>query len=82
MNDQYVFMYSLIELIILFQLEAKEQQKLKQEEESEPVPVVDHSASLWVEKYRPNCYLDLLSEEPVNRALLHWLHLWDMVVYT
>ncbi|CAH2092697.1 unnamed protein product [Euphydryas editha] len=36
---------------------------------------------LWVEKYRPKSYVDLLSEEPVNRALLHWLHLWDKVVF-
>ncbi|PZC71909.1 hypothetical protein B5X24_HaOG212263 [Helicoverpa armigera] len=36
---------------------------------------------LWVDKYRPQSYLDLLSEEPVNRALLHWLHLWDKIVF-
>ncbi|CAH2043297.1 unnamed protein product, partial [Iphiclides podalirius] len=63
-------------------LENKEQQQIKQDENLELQPVVeDHSASLWVEKYRPNCYLDLLSEEPVNRSLLHWLHLWDKVVF-
>ncbi len=34
---------------------------------------------LWMELYRPQHYLDLLSEEGVNRTLLHWLKLWDKV---
>ncbi|XP_023936259.2 chromosome transmission fidelity protein 18 homolog [Bicyclus anynana] len=41
----------------------------------------DAMSDLWVERYRPKSYIDLLSEEPVNRALLHWLHLWDKVVF-
>lgn len=36
---------------------------------------------LWVEKYRPKSYLQLLSDESTNRALLHWLKLWDKVVF-
>ncbi|XP_038222698.1 chromosome transmission fidelity protein 18 homolog [Zerene cesonia] len=39
------------------------------------------NVDLWVDKYRPTSYVDLLSEEPVNRALLHWIHLWDKVVF-
>ena len=39
------------------------------------------STDLWMEKYRPRNYLDLLSEESVNRTLLHWLKLWDKVVF-
>ena len=39
------------------------------------------STDLWMEKYRPKTYLDLLSEESVNRTLLHWLKLWDKVVF-
>ncbi|CAG5033498.1 unnamed protein product [Parnassius apollo] len=64
-------------------LENKEQERIKKEEEvSEAAPHGENeSAMLWVEKYRPHSYLDLLSEEPVNRALLHWLHLWDKVVF-
>ena len=34
-----------------------------------------------MEKYRPKTYLDLLSEENVNRTLLHWLKLWDKAVF-
>lgn len=36
---------------------------------------------LWVEKYRPKKYLDLLSDETTNRSLLSWVKLWDKVVF-
>ncbi|XP_012223290.1 chromosome transmission fidelity protein 18 homolog [Linepithema humile] len=36
---------------------------------------------LWVDKYRPRSYLELLSDETVNRQLLHWLKLWDKIVF-
>lgn len=36
---------------------------------------------LWVEKYCPKKYLDLLSDEATNRSLLQWIKLWDKVVF-
>lgn len=36
---------------------------------------------LWVEKYRPKGYFDLLSDESTNRSLLTWLKMWDKVVF-
>ncbi|KAM3725423.1 Chromosome transmission fidelity protein [Dirofilaria immitis] len=36
---------------------------------------------LWVEKYAPHTYADLISDETVNRLLLHWLKLWDECVF-
>lgn len=36
---------------------------------------------LWVDKYRPRSYIELLSDETVNRELLHWLKLWDKIVF-
>lgn len=36
---------------------------------------------LWVDKYQPRKYIELLSEETVNRTLLHWLKLWDKIVF-
>ena len=36
---------------------------------------------LWVEKYKPKSYMDLLSEESINHTLLHWLKLWDNAVF-
>ncbi|CAH0720464.1 unnamed protein product, partial [Brenthis ino] len=60
-------------------LEKKQQQKESTESIQEVTTNV--MSELWVEKYRPKSYVDLLSEEPVNRALLHWLHLWDKIVF-
>lgn len=39
------------------------------------------SSHLWVDKYRPQRYMDLLSDETINRALLYWLKLWDKIVF-
>ncbi|CAB0014814.1 unnamed protein product [Nesidiocoris tenuis] len=36
---------------------------------------------LWVEKYKPRMYLQLLSDEATNRSLLCWLKLWDKIVF-
>ncbi|XP_043280438.1 chromosome transmission fidelity protein 18 homolog [Venturia canescens] len=36
---------------------------------------------LWVDKYRPRTYMELLTDESVNRACLRWLKLWDKVVF-
>ncbi|XP_034834660.1 chromosome transmission fidelity protein 18 homolog [Maniola hyperantus] len=62
-------------------LEAKKQQKESNESVQEVSSSDNEASDLWVERYRPKSYIDLLSEEPVNRALLHWLHLWDKVVF-
>lgn len=42
---------------------------------------IDNTAELWVQKYKPNKYLDLLSDESTNRMLLRWLKLWDKIVF-
>lgn len=39
------------------------------------------SKGLWVDKYAPKYYTDLLSDDGVNRNLLFWLKLWDHVVF-
>ncbi|XP_013395574.1 chromosome transmission fidelity protein 18 homolog [Lingula anatina] len=41
----------------------------------------DMKHELWVEQYRPRQYTQLLSDESTNRTLLHWLKLWDHVVF-
>ncbi|KAG4072740.1 hypothetical protein HA402_001852 [Bradysia odoriphaga] len=47
------------------------------------VVTADHliDSNLWVEKYRPKKYLDLLSDESTNRNLLKWLKMWDKIVF-
>ncbi|ALC38865.1 cutlet [Drosophila busckii] len=43
-------------------------------------PSVDQGR-LWVDKYKPRKYMDLLSDEMTNRSLLYWLKMWDKVVF-
>lgn len=45
---------------------------------SDPSP---NAGKLWVDKYRPKGYFDLLSDESTNRSLLTWLKMWDKVVF-
>lgn len=44
-------------------------------------PTVNEQDRLWVEKYKPHKYVDLLSDETTNRSLLFWLKMWDKVVF-
>ena len=39
------------------------------------------NSKLWVDKYAPKLYTELLSDDGVNRKLLKWLKLWDCVVF-
>ncbi|XP_064073620.1 chromosome transmission fidelity protein 18 homolog [Vanessa tameamea] len=61
-------------------LETKKQQQ-ETPNDSEEIITNKNVNELWVEKYKPKSYVDLLSDEPVNRTVLHWLHLWDKVVF-
>ncbi|KAJ3682667.1 hypothetical protein LUZ60_012894 [Juncus effusus] len=36
---------------------------------------------LWVEKYAPNSFTELLSDEHTNREVLLWLKQWDPIVF-
>ncbi|KAH7521831.1 hypothetical protein FEM48_Zijuj07G0073800 [Ziziphus jujuba var. spinosa] len=42
-------------------------------------PVVHEQ--LWVDKYAPNSFTELLSDEQTNREVLLWLKQWDSCVY-
>eukprot|EP00794_Sanderia_malayensis_P009084 gene9084-10053_t len=37
--------------------------------------------ALWVEKYTPKHFTELLSDDGINRVLLKWLKLWDKFVF-
>ncbi|KAG5531224.1 hypothetical protein RHGRI_025995 [Rhododendron griersonianum] len=42
-------------------------------------PVVNEK--LWVDKYAPNSFMELLSDEQTNREVLLWLKQWDSCVF-
>ncbi|XP_064414808.1 chromosome transmission fidelity protein 18 homolog isoform X2 [Latimeria chalumnae] len=39
------------------------------------------TCTLWVDKFTPKHYTELLSDDYTNRCLLKWLKLWDTVVF-
>ncbi|KAF9965913.1 hypothetical protein BGZ70_003817 [Mortierella alpina] len=41
----------------------------------------DASEKLWVDKYRPKKYTDLMGDERVNREVLSWIKEWDQCVF-
>ncbi len=42
----------------------------------------DHQGQqLWVDKYRPQGFMELLSNEQVNRDVLDWVKAWDCTVF-
>ncbi|KAM7462045.1 hypothetical protein LguiA_030166 [Lonicera macranthoides] len=43
------------------------------------IPVVNEQ--LWVDKYAPNSFMELLSDEQTNREVLLWLKQWDSCVF-
>ncbi|NWX23294.1 CTF18 protein, partial [Aegotheles bennettii] len=53
----------------------------EQSREEEPAEEESGLHSLWVDKFTPRCYIELLSDDYTNRCLLKWLKLWDTVVF-
>ncbi|KAG2212269.1 hypothetical protein INT47_001628, partial [Mucor saturninus] len=43
--------------------------------------VKDVSNKLWVDKYRPTCYMDLMGDQRINREVLKWVKQWDYCVF-
>ena len=41
----------------------------------------NQQTELWVEKFKPKSYTELLSDNGTNRTLLMWLKLWDKLVF-
>lgn len=39
------------------------------------------SKDLWLDKYRPQGFIDLLSDERTNREVLAWIKKWDPCVF-
>ena len=46
-----------------------------------PSSIPPVSTQLWVDKYRPTSFIELLSPADINRTVLSWLLEWDVCVY-
>lgn len=67
--------------LILRRLNSKEVVSNQEQQTIVVEPTADKDNRLWVEKYKPRKYIDLLSDEMTNRSLLYWLKMWDKVVF-
>ncbi|XP_010784184.1 chromosome transmission fidelity protein 18 homolog [Notothenia coriiceps] len=52
-----------------------------EEEEDDPDDAEGQTSRLWVDRFSPRQYTQLLSDDFTNRCLLKWLKLWDTVVF-
>ncbi|XP_034394434.1 chromosome transmission fidelity protein 18 homolog isoform X2 [Cyclopterus lumpus] len=51
------------------------------EENDDPQDAEGRTSRLWVDRFSPRHYTELLSDDFTNRCLLKWLKLWDTVVF-
>lgn len=51
------------------------------EENEDPEDAEGRTSRLWVDRFSPRHYTELLSDDFTNRCLLKWLKLWDTVVF-
>lgn len=79
-NNTNYYYYDLL-LILKIENDTVRRSKVNENGASVMEYGVDNTTELWVQKYKPNRYLDLLSDESTNRMLLRWLKLWDKVVF-
>uniref|UniRef100_A0A8C9STX2 Chromosome transmission fidelity protein 18 homolog n=1 Tax=Scleropages formosus TaxID=113540 RepID=A0A8C9STX2_SCLFO len=62
-------------------VESGEVDSMDQEGDAVEGDCEDTTSRLWVDKFSPAHYTELLSDDFINRCLLKWLKLWDMVVF-
>ena len=59
----------------------KDRLKSKLDAADQALVVAGKNKRLWVDKYTPKGYADLLSPEHINREVLEWLKAWDTCVF-
>ncbi|KAI8365555.1 hypothetical protein BD560DRAFT_401862 [Blakeslea trispora] len=61
------------------------QREIEQEErhkkKKKKLPAKDLSGQLWVDKYRPTSFMDLMGDQRLNREVLRWVKQWDSCVF-
>ncbi|PIA36193.1 hypothetical protein AQUCO_03400244v1 [Aquilegia coerulea] len=72
--------------VLIDKMEQEAFAKALQASSESPDSVIHHEAPvvserLWVEKYAPNSFTELLSDEQINREVLLWLKQWDSCVF-
>ncbi|KAH7460424.1 hypothetical protein KRP22_008392 [Phytophthora ramorum] len=75
-------MMEAIERMEIVEAASKEDEAMLQElgSSSKESPSMTN-AVLWLDRYRPKSFLDLLSDERTNREVLSWIKSWDRFVF-
>ncbi|KYR00459.1 AAA ATPase domain-containing protein [Tieghemostelium lacteum] len=63
-----------------FNLLRQQQQQQQQSNNKKSVSTVDYNR-LWVDKYAPSTFHELLSDDRMNIDILNWLKQWDPIVF-
>ncbi|XP_047222770.1 chromosome transmission fidelity protein 18 homolog [Girardinichthys multiradiatus] len=58
-----------------------ESENPENQENEDPEEAEGRASRLWVDRFSPRHYTELLSDDFTNRCLLKWLKLWDTVVF-
>uniref|UniRef100_A0A3P9KUE8 AAA+ ATPase domain-containing protein n=1 Tax=Oryzias latipes TaxID=8090 RepID=A0A3P9KUE8_ORYLA len=58
-----------------------ESESAENDENEDPENAEGKASRLWVDRFSPGHYTELLSDDFTNRCLLKWLKLWDTVVF-
>ncbi|KAE8300396.1 Chromosome transmission fidelity protein 18-like protein [Larimichthys crocea] len=58
-----------------------EAESREDKENDDPEDAEGQTSRLWVDRFSPRHYTELLSDDFTNRCLLKWLKLWDTVVF-
>ncbi|CAO3645970.1 unnamed protein product [Cunninghamella echinulata] len=62
------------------QLQREEKQRLKMKSKKKKT-IEQETKHLWVEKYKPKTFVDLIGDQRVNRDVLRWVKQWDYCVF-
>ncbi|KAK5641470.1 hypothetical protein RI129_010017 [Pyrocoelia pectoralis] len=82
MGETFKEVWKDAELLVNKQLDAAKKNDGEEMEIDAPNLTCNNSnAQLWVDLYKPQRYLELLSDETTNRILLKWFKLWDKIVF-
>lgn len=68
-------------LICIFNREKKEADAAARRPKKLKVEKNDQEGQLWVDKYRPKTYIELMGDQRLNRNVLRWVKQWDYCVF-
>ncbi|XP_014824520.1 PREDICTED: chromosome transmission fidelity protein 18 homolog, partial [Poecilia mexicana] len=80
-HQQVVESQRLPELLVSLNDAFTDSRNTEDQENEDPQDAEGQTSQLWVERFSPRHYTELLSDDFTNRCLLKWLKLWDNVVF-